>query len=621
MDKELQTNILTLENSDFYFSLFAKEFSQFEKNENLYFTTINKIIYGVSFSSFINSSEKNFYSYDNTELAKWYLFNLILNNCKENNINFKLFSKFSKTIDIITKKDYVGSEIISIIPTYVNSIKKFGFIINYHFRKNDNVPFSIEVQKRSLSLDQNGNENKNFYIDKKLKIGIFLNQYFNKIFVIHNIKVNNFFEKINSSKLDTKKYQFGNKKQDISQFQGVKKFGPYLPVDIDNQKTKICFLYQNSEKNYSYKLYNALEGKSFPTFAGMEKMFKFPMNKNTVIGRGVEEYTERSIEEVINELEKSFQDSFIVPILIVPWNKETATEEQVKLYYKLKYLFLTKKMPSQFVSISKIKNDNILKWSVSSIAIQLFSKLGGSPWVVIPKTNECLIIGIGQTYKKDLTSKINRYFSYSILTDTTGLFKGIKILANTNNTDDYAKNLSVSLKEIISKNSNQYSSFVIHTSFRMNNKDIKIIKSTLDEIKENTDLTFAVLRFDDNHDYLFFDKEFNSLVPLESTKVALSYSTYLVWFEGQQYGNFSIRHRIGAPMKIKVDYPNEIKISKITDFLQDAINLSGANWRGFNAKSIPISLLYAELISKFVSSFNEYGLEPINIENITPWFL
>lgn len=621
MDRKLQSNILTLENSDFNFSVFAKEYSQFEKNENIYFTIINDIKYGISLSAINGFEKKEFSSYDNTELTKWYLFNLIIDNCKKNDLKFKLFTNFTKSIDIITKQDSIGAEIISIVPTYLNIHKKFGFIINYHFKKNDNVSFSIEIQKRSLSLDQNGNENKNYYIDKNLKITHFINQYFDKIFSLNNINLNKIFEKICSSRLDTKKYQFGNKQLDISQFQGIKKYGPYLPIDIDNQKSKICFIYQESEKNYSYKLYNALEGKSYPTFAGMDKMFKFPMNKTTVIGRGVAEYSEQSIEELINEVQISFPDSFIVPILIVPWNKETATEEQVKLYYKLKYLFLTKNMPSQFISISKIKNDSILKWSVSSIAIQLFSKLGGSPWVVIPKTNNCLIIGIGQTYKKDESSKINRYFSYSILTDTTGLFKGIKILANTNNSDDYAKNLSSSLREIISKNQNQYSSFVIHTSFRMSKKDIKVIKSTLDEIKDNTNLSFAILRFDDNHDYLFFDEEFNSLIPLESTKVALSYSSFLVWFEGQQYGQFSIRHRIGAPVKIKIDYPNEIDTNKVTDYLQDAINLSGANWRGFNAKSIPISLLYAELISRFVSSFNEYDLEPINIENITPWFL
>ena len=112
-------------------------------------------------------------------------------------------------------------------------------------------------------------------------------------------------------------------------------------------------------------------------------------------------------------------------------------------------------------------------------------------------------------------------------------------------------------------------------------------------------------------------------VPLESSMVSLSYRDYLIWFEGQQYGQYNIRHRIGEPVKISVDYPKPEGVTKekIRDYLQDAINLSGANWRGFNAKSIPVSLLYAQLISHFVSAFDKYALNEIKIENITPWFL
>jgi hypothetical protein len=43
--------------------------------------------------------------------------------------------------------------------------------------------------------------------------------------------------------------------------------------------------------------------------------------------------------------------------------------------------------------------------------------------------------------------------------------------------------------------------------------------------------------------------------------------------------------------------------------LQDIINLSGANWRGFNAKNTPISIYYPELIAKFISKFDEYNLD------------
>lgn len=621
MEKELKINVLPIETPNFTFSLYSKIFSSYEKKASIYFTTINDEIVGISETKYDDFQITEFTPFLNTELTKWYLFNLIKEKCKSNSIEYVEFDNFQRCLDIPLSKDKLGKEIITITPTYINSRKLFGFILNYRFVKNENVPFSKEIQIKSLSLDQNGNENKNYYIDKYNKIVSFINKYHQYLFSFDNLKVSQSFLQIASSTLEMKKYQFGKLNINNSQFQGIKNFGPYLPINTTNYIPKICFIYRNNEKNYSYKLYHALFGKTYPTFSGMEKMFHFALNKDSVLGEGITDYSVDNIKIVIQHLKEKYPEDFIVPVLIVPWSKESASEEQEKLYFELKHLFLINNMASQFISIDKIINDNILKWSVSSLAIQIFSKLGGSPWVVIPKTSNCLIIGIGQAYQQHEDSSIKKFFSYSILTDTTGLFKGIRILANTNNKEDYAKNLAKSLKEIINRYSNNYDSFVIHTSFRISKKDIKIIKSVLDEIKENSSFNFAILRFDDTHDYLCFDTSFNSLVPLESTKVELSCRNYLVWFEGQQYGQFTIRHRIGSPIRVIIDYPKDINRERITDYLQDAINLSGANWRGFNAKSIPVSLLYAQLISHFISEFDKYNLGTINIENLMPWFL
>ena len=42
--------------------------------------------------------------------------------------------------------------------------------------------------------------------------------------------------------------------------------------------------------------------------------------------------------------------------------------------------------------------------------------------------------------------------------------------------------------------------------------------------------------------------------------------------------------------------------------LQDLVNLSGANWRGFNAKSAPVSVFYCHLVADLVHDFHAHGL-------------
>lgn len=57
-------------------------------------------------------------------------------------------------------------------------------------------------------------------------------------------------------------------------------------------------------------------------------------------------------------------------------------------------------------------------------------------------------------------------------------------------------------------------------------------------------------------------------------------------------------------------------------FLQDILNLSGANWRGFNAKSIPISIYYSQIIARYTEAFeNIDGYKEGSISNDKPWFL
>ena len=627
MKVDLLTNFLPIAEKNYTFFANVKECNNPNEKKpqgNVRRFWINNSLLYITFDDANTFIKRSFNINDNKNLTLWNLFNKICENCKQNNLEYITDNKFQEAINVIINRDAYGKEIISVIPKYIISLNKYGFMINYRFQKANDIPFSTEVQKRSLSLDIEGKQNKNYYIDKYNKLKNFINFYFDKIFVFEtdDLIVQPRFEYITANQLETKKYEFGNSKSAISQFIGIKNNGPFNKINLsDEKKPCICFVYRNHEKIYSYKLYRALEGVLYSTFTGMEKMFGYPLNKTTVIGVGVDDYKKSDILNLISTIKTQVNNHNVVPIFLVPWSRETATEEQEELYFYIKYQLLMEKIASQFIDIKKVINDNNLKWTTASLAVQLFSKLGGSPWRVIPKTSKCLIIGLGQSYQMNHDKTIKRFLSYSILTDSSGLFRDIRILADNNNEDQYINNLKKNLREIISDYKDTYNHFVVHTTFRIKKNDIEAIQKLFDELQNSYQCSFAVLRFDMHHDYLCFDTNCNSLIPYESTKVELSPNSYLIWFEGQQYGNKLIDRRIGSPVKINIDYPKQIDQSLINNYLQDAVNLSGANWRGFNAKTIPISILYSKLISIFISAFNKYNLKEISIENLTPWFL
>jgi len=105
----------------------------------------------------------------------------------------------------------------------------------------------------------------------------------------------------------------------------------------------------------------------------------------------------------------------VVPIFITD-------KENTDAYYRLKFGLLRNDIPVQVVTAKLIANRSSLKWSVANIALQIFSKAGGTAWHVQPCTKDCLIFGIGQAHKKE-GRFVRRYFAYSVCTDSSGAYK------------------------------------------------------------------------------------------------------------------------------------------------------------------------------------------------------
>jgi hypothetical protein len=117
----------------------------------------------------------------------------------------------------------------------------------------------------------------------------------------------------------------------------------------------------------------------------------------------------------------------------------------------------------------------------------------------------------------------------------------------------------------------------------------------------------------------------NTLTPFENTYVKLSNSEYLIWFEGllRNVPDPKPLKRYSSPTYVEFSYQSpmiEDEGEKIK-FLQEIINLAGANWRGFNAKSIPISIYYCSIISTFIKEFRMRKDEQMDFQNLKPWFL
>ena len=625
--RKIKLNFLPFINQNFDVVVHVKNIgTEIKQDENIFTQNIliDDVKYSkheVYFESQTGTTEYKVNILKEHDIVSKYFFEKLKKNLPQEIAIYKNTNIRNKKIHIILGTHSKGKNCIWIEPYFHKGSRTWGLLFDYCFLVNtneDDEKFKTdrEILIQSGTLNQRGDSNLDYYIFKHDYYKRFLNTEFSRVnAALGNIISNELFE-CDSNLLDSKTYIFGNNNLSNSPYLGLTK---YPPLEEIKQEVLFYFIYKTADRDIAVSLLKGLRGESNPTtFGGMEKLFRLNFKNDRIKGASIDEFTDEEINKQI-EIIKAFNKT-VIPIIITNSKK---TDEDEKLYFKLKHKFTYAKIPCQVVTKDLIKNEYSLKYSLSNIGLQVFAKAGGKPWKMKPATSEYLIIGIGQSFTKEKTENgdiVEKNLTYSVLTDSSGLFKDIKVLGEGfYNNDDYYAQLINNLTNII-KNSG-HKKISIHCPFRLSEE--KILNKVLVNITEDIELNVIIIN--QRNDFFGFDYENNGLVPFESTYIQLGSKEFLVWFEGLQYSNPKITKRYGNPLLIKFWYTNKPENFKDFNYknklLQDCINLSGANWRGFKAKQLPVSVFYCQRIAEFISKFQQYNLEQIDIDNLNPWFL
>lgn len=526
-----------------------------------------------------------------------------------------LNEKFNlRRIHLVFEKHSLGTQSVWIEPYYLKANQEFGFLTDFHFHSNKTGPLSKEGSKLSYSLNQYFKANTDYHQNKYEAISKVVSSILQNISIPtleQDLNVSAEFRKLNSTFLQVKEYNFGNNVKGNSQFNGLKNNPPFQELQ---KEVHFFYIFRDDHIDLARDLVLALQGKSYQyTFPGTEQMFSFKMHNNNQSRIPINDFGPKEIERVTNKI-ISTNEKVVIAIFLFP-------EMESDFYFRLKNKLLKNHILSQAVHIETIRNKSGLKWSISSIGLQIFSKAGRITWRVTPSYQDCLIIGIGKSHKRNYAGRIEKFYAYSLLVDSSGEYLQMNTLANNANEDEYLKSLGESLKKVIINKSSQYKHIVLHIPYKVQRTELKRL---LETIKQSDDsLKFSVIKINDNSKYFGYNEEANSLIPYESTCIKLSRSEYLIWTEGLNYNSKKVNKRYANPLHVEFCYPDmeQLKEEENRMYLQDILNLSGASWRGFNAKSMPISIFYPKRISKFIAEFQTRNLPDIEFENLPPWFL
>jgi hypothetical protein len=626
LENQIQLNFYSFTKQQFKFKVWRKEYDASLQKDDIYRGTLPKsnnlddrLEYLISFEPLVEYEEFICESNFNHKLTNKYVFYLIRKKIISvfSESEFRIDDKFRRQkINFILKKHDLGSEECWIEPFYLQPKQKFGFLINFNFHKNPDSPFSREIQVLSLSLDQSYRSNRNFYIDKFQKVTDYLSENKNKIFPLvtncdDELSLELEMEELPVKSLDERKYIFENEQIASNQFRGISSYGPLQKIE---KGISFFYIFKEEHRYLVDDLKKALRGElSGIAFNGLESVFKLNIDKE--YEKIITDYSNESLLDALNEVKKTKETCpNVFPIFVEDVNEEEA-------YYYLKYQMMQEKIPSQTISFQLLGRRNQLKWSVSNFALQIFVKAGGMPWKVSQQSKD-LIFGIGQSHIFE-NGYIVKYFTYSVCADSSGIYKKVNVLGKSSDETSYLTSLKRNMISVINEHlSDNYSRCVLHVPFKIKFKELESINDAIAELNTSrSDIEFVVLKI--NPDNKFFGyANTNSLIPYEGSFVPVSNTPkgYLVWFDGLQIHNETVSKRVQGPIHIELYWSSKkLEDEEVSQLLQEVLNLSGANWRGFNSTKWPISMFYCKLIAIYLKNF------PAEIENIeqvkVPWFI
>lgn len=629
-------NFIPLKAQNFNFTIYRRKSNKIEKRDNkLYYYNLpesntdknNYFYYSISLSKLNGFESYDYKSEDNPYLFTAILFDVMKDNFKSNSNVFIKNVGISRFISFTINTYNEGKQVIQIYPYYLKSQNKYGYLVEFKFIKNANVPFTKRVQILSLSLANDYKSNINSYMDRYDMIQEFLQKYkldfYNLKLFDYILDMEDDLIKISEKELKKKIYLFGKDQTGENKVLGTSG-NPYKSIE---KPIHIVFLFKNEDKAAANELFKALSGKSFSTFSGLNNYFNVGFNLNNVSSINIDfdnPNSQHKIDEEIKLLKVTHENHKIIGVLIDSYSKGN---KNAKEYAFAKLCFYNNQIPLQVVTKELILRSDGLKWAVSNIALQIFAKVGGIPWLLKPEINDCLIFGIGIAHQINRDVKpcmIKKYYAYSVCLDSSGYYNSIGILAKSKNAQDYYNDLKKNIAETVKRHLQErpeIKHIILHTPFTLRNQEILEINQAITSIKDSyLDVDFSVVKINVKNRYDGFSDQ-NMRIPFQSTYIKLSEDEYLIWFDGLDKTKNRISKQVAMPAHVKFFMVGDT--IKKEDILQDLVNFAGASWRGFNAKLEPISTFYPHLIASFVKQFREIDEE---IENRmtyfdSPWFL
>ncbi|MGK3996581.1 Piwi domain-containing protein [Sorangium sp. So ce1024] len=309
------------------------------------------------------------------------------------------------------------------------------------------------------------------------------------------------------------------------------------------------------------------------------------------------------------DYEKAFQAAidegtkWQLALVQVPSDTENALGDQ-NPYLVTKAKFLSRNVPVQEFRVETMKKPmNQRQWALGGIGLQVFAKLGGVPWLLQTNTKvHELILGLGSA-SLGTTRCGDRDRVVGLTTAFSG--DGRYYLTETSRTVKYEEHESAVVESAVAAFKRVRADMawrpgdcvrvVLHSFKDLRKKHMEALKyAVLAVAGSELKVDFAFLHLAQQHPILLFDPAEQQQIPPRGVVVKMGQFEALVAVLGP---NEVRNDRLGFPRPLCMKLQEGSTFTDLGYLSQQALAFSAVSWRNFTPTSVPVTVLYAELIA------------------------
>lgn len=405
-------------------------------------------------------------------------------------------------------------------------------------------------------------------------------------------------------------FDISKTRQSFYPSQGLNQYGPYsrsVGFSLNAPKVLVVFHRKNASI-FTRFLAELRDGIPQHSFFGTGMVNKYRLTSMTYIIEEIGDYSPdaylAAIDRGIQKLDAAFD------LAIMETSADFRNLPHVdNPYFRVKSFLYMQGTVVQFIKPETAANPTYI---IDGIALQLYAKLGGTPWTipVDQSVDRELVIGIGHTVLRDSRytgASQTRFVGISTFFAADG-----KYLTNSRTRhvpfDEYFATLLSNLKDALDRLSSEYSwspqdriRLIFHIFKPIKNLEADVVAQLVNEYPQY-DIKFAFVTLAERHPYLLHDDSRTSgkgaYVPSRGYAWPLGLRQCLV----QLIGNKEIRNvRHGVPTPVLVSIHEKSTFLDIQYVVQQVFKFSRLSFRNFEPIYTPATLLYANLLTRQLS--------------------